>query len=82
MLASQQRRGLPAEDERDKMPEQTTFQVIPFQYGPQSTTARLSALYNLIRGAMLAVDNNDRITAKTVLTNAEAVVLAMMEQGK
>ena len=45
-------------------------------------TARLSALHNLIRGVMLAVDNNDRITAKAVLTNAEKMVLAMMENGK
>ena len=44
--------------------------------------ARLSALYNLIRGASIAVDNNDRITAKAVLTNAEKMVLAMMENGK
>ena len=47
-----------------------------------SNNARLSALYNLIRAASLAVDNNDRVTAKAVLTNAEHVVLAMMEQGK
>lgn len=44
--------------------------------------ARLSALYNLLRGAMLAVDNNDRITAKAVLQNAADVALAMMENGK
>lgn len=48
----------------------------------QISSARLSALHNLIKGAMLAVDNNDRITAKAVLTNAEHVVLAMMENGK
>ena len=46
------------------------------------SAARLSALHNLIKGAMLAVDNNDRVTAKAVLTNAEQMVLAMMEQGK
>ena len=43
---------------------------------------RLSALHNLIDWAKRAVDNNDRITAKAVLTNAEHVVLAMMGQSK
>ena len=36
----------------------------------------------VLQGATLAVDNNDRITAKAVLTNAEHMVLAMMENGK
>ena len=47
-----------------------------------TSAPRLSALYNLIRGASMAVDNNDRVTAKAVLTNAEHMVLAMMENGK
>ena len=56
----------------------------PIRYGtlmPRPLAPRLSALYNLIRSASMAVDNNDRITAKAVLTNAEHVVLAMMERA-
>ena len=51
-------------------------------HGVSPSVARLSAMYSLIRAASMAVDDNDRVTAKAVLTNAEAVVLAMMENGK
>ena len=47
----------------------------------QISSARLSALHNLLRGISLAMDNNDPVTARIMLTNAEHVVLAMMEQG-
>ena len=65
------------------MNENEQIYALPaFNTGTAPTTPRLSALHNLIKGAMLAVDNNDRVTAKAVLTNAEQMVLAMMEQGK